>query len=98
MKLPAISLTTLNGYLSAGIYVCLGLLAIPSIPQKYSAVIGGVLVVLRVVSGHLQNDAGSTPALVPGVAGVQQVPSHEIPDNPAAVPVNLVSTSTLPKE
>lgn len=86
-KLQPISLTTLNGYLAAGISVCLGLLAIPSIPQKYSAAIGSVLVVLRVVSGHLQQDAGSTLAVTPASPAPQLVPSHEVPDSPTATPV-----------
>ena len=35
----------------------------------------------------MQKDAGTVTAVVPGIPGVQSVPSHEIPDSPAAVPV-----------
>jgi hypothetical protein len=37
--------------------------------------------------GLFQKDAGTVPATLPGVPGVQQVPAHEIPDDPAAKPV-----------
>ena len=93
MKLPKISQTTLNGYLSVGISVCVALLEVPSIPKQYIASIGAVLAVLRVISGHMQQDAGKQLADVPGAPTPQLVPSHETPDNPAAVPVTKETKS-----
>jgi len=44
-------------------------------------------VIARAWLGVIQKDAGSTPAIVPGSPVVQQVPSHETPDQPGAIPV-----------
>jgi hypothetical protein len=44
------------------------------------------LALAKVWIGLLQKDPGSVPAIVPG-QGVQVVAAHEVPDNPAAVPV-----------
>jgi hypothetical protein len=43
--------------------------------------------VARIWIGLIQNDAGTTLAVVPGSPSPQLVPSHETPDNPAATPV-----------
>jgi hypothetical protein len=83
ITIPKISKTTLNGYLTVGISVCVALLSVPSIPQKYTVVIGTILSMLRLLTGHKQQDAGEQLAYVPGEPTPQVVPSHEVPDNPA---------------
>jgi len=94
ITLPNFAKTTLAGYLTAGMAICAGLLSVPQLlPQKYVAVIGGILTVLRVTVGHLQQDAGTTQAIVSGNALPSIVPSHELPDNPAAVPVSEVASA-----
>jgi hypothetical protein len=96
-----ISQTTLNGYLTSGMVICTALLSQPQLlPQKYTAIIGGVLTILRIITGHTQGDAGKTLADVPGESKPQLVPSHEIPDRADAVAVKegsgLVPTQTFP--
>jgi hypothetical protein len=103
INLPAVSKTTINGYLTGGMVLCAALLSQPNLlPQKYTVIIGGILTALRVITGHLQTDAGTTPALVLGSATPQLVPSHEIPDSAAAIPVKegsgTVPTSTFPNK
>jgi hypothetical protein len=82
-----ISKTTLNGYLTVGLIVCGLLTRAPHVPIWLSSGAGTVLGILRIINGHLQQDAGSQPAFILGQLGVQDMPSHEIPNNPAAIPV-----------
>lgn len=46
-----------------------------------SSALTGLVAVAKLVLGHMTQDAGTTPAVVPG-EGVQVVPSHEVPNNP----------------
>jgi hypothetical protein len=74
--------TTANGIL--GFFIATGavLTAVPSsfINPKISAGLTVSLALARAWVGILQQDAGTTTAIVPG-SGVQPVPSHEIPDD-----------------
>lgn len=83
-----ISQTTLSGYLSAGMVICAALLSQPQLlPQKYTAIVGGVLTVLRVITGHLQKDAGTQLAITPDSPSPKLVPAVEIPVDPNAIPI-----------
>lgn len=42
------------------------------------------LAILRGVMGAITKDVGTVPAVIPGQPGIQNVPAHEIPDDPAA--------------
>ena len=96
INIPNVSKTTVNGYLTAGMTVCAALLSQPQLlPQRYTVVIGGVLAVLRIVTGHAQADAGQQLAQVPGQPSPQLVASHEVPNNPAEVPIT--DTANFPK-
>ena len=75
--------STINGLLSAAIAVIVAVLAIPPGARK----VVYVLATLRALNGLFQQDAGSVLARVPGSAEPQAVPSHESPDDAAAVPV-----------
>lgn len=76
--------TTANGLLSAAALVVIAEMAVPTGAKPLVYVLAG----LRVLVGLVQTDAGSTEAVLPGSAAAQIVPSHEIPDDPKAVPVN----------
>jgi hypothetical protein len=83
-----ISQTTLNSYLSFGMMICAGLLSQPQLlPPKYSAIVGGILGVLRVISGHYQKDAGTQLAVTPDSPSPKLVPSVEVPVDPNSTPV-----------
>lgn len=85
--------STFSAYLT--IFMTIGapltayLAAIPN-PKPWQVEVSGGLTIAvsiaKAIVGHMTQDAGSTPAVVPG-QGVQVVPSHEVPDNPAQVPV-----------
>lgn len=82
-----ISKTTLNGYLTVGMLLCLGLSQAQGVPLWLSAGAGTTLGIIRIIIGHLQSDADSTKALVPGIAEPQTVPAHPVPDNPHDIAV-----------
>jgi hypothetical protein len=77
--------STVQAILSA----IIGLGAIAPSLSILSPKVAGALVaagaVAKVILGVSQKDAGVTLASTP--SGVETVPSHEIPDNPNAVPV-----------
>jgi hypothetical protein len=83
------SQTTIEGYLSLAITVCLVLqgadptLLSPHVMQYIALTLG----VLNAVNRSLQGDAGKTLAKVPGNPDPEIVPSHEIPNNPADKPI-----------
>lgn len=84
--------TTVSSILTAFIGGVPILLGTGLIHGKAATIAGSILLTSKVVWGtFFQKDAGHTPAFVPGV-GVQNVPSHEIPDNPAAVPASQSPT------
>jgi hypothetical protein len=79
--------TTVSSILTALIGGVPILLGTGLIHGKAATIAGSILLTSKIIWGtFFQKDAGRTPAYVPGI-GVQNVPSHEIPDNPAAVPV-----------
>lgn len=43
--------------------------------------------IMKLIVGHMTQDKGNELAVVPGNATPVVVPSHEVPDNPAATPV-----------
>lgn len=49
--------------------------------------VNGALALCRTWVGLITKDADTIPAIVPGQPGVQNVPAHPVPDNPAAKPV-----------
>ena len=95
--IPSNLKTTLQGILSLLVIVGLSLqssllaMAPSAQTQKTLTIINVSLGIAKAVLGFFQQDAGTTVALVPGV-GVQTVPSHEVPDSPAAIPVIPVET------
>lgn len=85
-----ISKTTLNGYLTTGTILFGGLATAPGIPHWLTATsvtLASLCGVWMLRIGHLMKDADEQSAIVPGQLGVQQVASHEIPNNPSAIPV-----------
>jgi hypothetical protein len=85
--------TTVQGFLSffivsaITIQVSLGAIQTPSHREIVAGIILNTsLALAKVWISLLQKDAGTVTAVVPN-AGVQQVPAHETPDNPAATPV-----------
>lgn len=81
--LKNISKTTINGILSCAIAV---IVAVAALPPKLAIPVY-ILAALRAAAGYLQQDAGTTEALVPGSPNPVPVPSHEMPNDPSAVPV-----------
>ena len=81
-KLLANWKTTAQGLLSLAVVLVIAYTALPQ-GAKWPAI---AIALLKAAISFLQKDAGTTPAYVPG-EGVQNVPSHEIPNNPAAKPV-----------
>lgn len=57
------------------------------ISPKHVFWIGGLQGLAKVWIAFITVDAGKTPAYVPG-EGVVNVPSHEVPNDPAATPVS----------
>lgn len=85
-----ISKTTLFSYLNGATILFGGVAVCPGLPHNLSAVSGTIATlcgIWMIRIGHLMKDAGEQAAIVPGQPGVQEVPSHEIPNNPAAIPV-----------
>lgn len=83
------SQTSLEGYLSLTITICLALMASgsPLIGPHAMQIITLILAVLNAINRHFQTDAGKTVALVPGSDTPEVVPSHETPNDPSATPV-----------
>jgi hypothetical protein len=84
--------TTLAGILSAFLAVVGPLTAYLAEHNNATAtdISGGLTVaaaIARIVLGIMQKDAGTVQAIVPGSVTPQAVPSHEVPDSPAATPV-----------
>lgn len=75
--------STFTGLLGAGIAITIAIIALPA---KASAPVV-VLAVLRALIDFTKQDAGTTLAVPPGSDVPQQVPSHEIPDDPNAIVV-----------
>lgn len=86
--------TSLNGDLSflitVGTFVSGYLVITPNSP-RWLVGVSGVATLLAALGrrgvGRIQVDAGTTPAILPGSSEVQMAPSHEVLDDPAAVPV-----------
>jgi hypothetical protein len=100
INIPTINIspTTANGYLETIAIICGSVAAESSLPPKVRAIAGSIASIalgIRIRIGHAQKDAGQQEALVPGSATPIQVPSHEVPDSPVAVPV---TESTTKKE
>jgi len=83
--------TTVSSVLTTMMFTTAGLMAYPPVAAyaaahpKWAAWVGGAQVVGKIWIGLIQQDAGTTTAVTP--QGVQAVPSHEVPDDPNAVPV-----------
>lgn len=56
-------------------------------PPKVAIIISVSAAIAKVVLGQFQQDAGVSLAVLPGQTTPQAVPSHEVPNDPAAVPV-----------
>lgn len=82
-----ISKTTLNGYLTCGLIVCVSLTQAPNVPIWASTGAATILGILRIIVGHLQSDADLTKAIVPGIVEPQIVSAHPVPDNPHDIAV-----------
>lgn len=76
--------------LTVGGFVTSYLATIPT-PSHWQVELSGGLTtavtIMKLIVGHMTVDSGSTLAVVPGDVKPEVVPSHEIPDNPAATPV-----------
>jgi hypothetical protein len=80
--------STFSGLLTIGLIITSSLLATPEVITKKHA--AWLLVIQSVAKGWIaliQQDAGKTIATLPGNPEPKVVPSHEVPDNPAATPV-----------
>jgi hypothetical protein len=75
--------TTITGACGAAIAIILAVMALP--PKASAPVIA--IAVLRALIDFSKQDAGTTLAIPPGSNTPQQVPSHEVPDNPQDKPV-----------
>ena len=75
-----ISKTTVNGVLQLAIVSIMAYLTLPA--GATTAVIA--LAVLKAIVCYLQKDAGEQEAIPPGGGPAELVPSHEVPDDPAA--------------
>jgi hypothetical protein len=84
--------STVSGFLTLTL-ITTGILA--TLPQviAYPKTLGVVLGVQAVAKGWIawiSQDAGTTLAVTPASPTPVAVPSHEVPDNPTAVPVKEV--------
>jgi hypothetical protein len=66
------------------------------VSPKVILYLGAAQIIGKIWIGLLQQDAGTTMAVVPGSSTPQAVPSHEVPDQPAAKVV--LPASNTPKE
>lgn len=75
--------TTANGLLSAATMVVLAWMTLPPTASKlvYAAA------ALRALVGFMQKDAGKALAVPSGESAAVPVPSHEVPDDPSAIPI-----------
>lgn len=90
IKNPRTTISSILTALIGGVPILLGT---GMIHGKAATIAGSILLTSKVIWGtFFQKDAGKTPAYVPG-KGIQNVPSHEIPDSPDAIPV-IASQST----
>lgn len=84
--------SSVQGFLSFAVITLLtlqGYLAVMAPSPTLNKVLLGVNIAIGLAKawiGLLQTDAGTVPAYVPG-KGIENVPSHELPDSPTAVPV-----------
>lgn len=84
--------STAQGFLSFTVITLLtvqGYLAVMAPSPILNKILLGVNISIGLAKayiGLLTTDAGTVAAIVPG-KGVETVPSHEIPDSPAAVPI-----------
>lgn len=85
--------STITGICGLAIAIILAIYALP--PKTSGALIA--VAVLRAVVDFSKQDAGTTLAIAPGSSTPQQVSSHEVPDDPAAVAVPQVSTVVPPE-
>lgn len=82
------TLTTVSGFLVAGDVTTGGVNAGAIHVSTWVVVsINIALALCRVWVGMLQTDSGKTTAVVPGNPAPVAVPSHEVPNDPAATPV-----------
>lgn len=72
-----LSLTTINGYLSAAL--AFGAALAPFYP-RFAAAFLAITGALKIAIGTLQKDAGQEKAIPPGGGDAVMVPSHEVPD------------------
>lgn len=54
---------------------------------KLVSILTAATAVSRVILGHMMQDGGTQLAFVPATGIVEAVPSHEVPNDPAAVAV-----------
>lgn len=86
--------STCGAYLTVGMtvggFVTSYLATIPS-PKPWEVELSGALTTVvalsKVIVGHMTQDAGTQLAFVPATKAVEVVPSHELPNDPAAVAV-----------
>ena len=79
--------STITGLCGLAISVTIAIIALP--PKASAPVV--ILAVLRGIVDFTKQDAGKQLALVPGKSDPELVPSHETPDDPAAVAVSNVN-------
>lgn len=78
--------STFSGILTATLFTTAALLAYPPVlaHPRTVAILGGIQIVAKIWVSLITQDAGTTVAIVPGTPIPQAVPSHEVPDQPAA--------------
>ena len=79
--------STVSSILTATLATSAAFLAPPLntlVSAKVILYIGAAQIIGKIWIGLIQQDAGTTLAVVPGNPEPQTVPSHEIPDQPAA--------------
>lgn len=82
--------STASGILTTTLATSAAFLAPPLnslVPPKTVLWIGAAQVIGKIWISAITKDAGTVPAIVPGKDGIQQVPAHELPDDPNAIPV-----------
>jgi hypothetical protein len=83
--------STLSGLLTLCLTTTGAVMAIPDVRSVMSAKLWISLLIVQGVGktwvSLIQEDAGVVEAKVAGEPGTQMVPAHEIPNDPAAVPV-----------
>jgi hypothetical protein len=83
--------STAGGFLTVSLTTSTAILTVPGVntfiqPKHLTLLMIGQAVA-KVWISLIQEDAGVVEAKVAGEPGTQMVPSHEIPNDPAAVPV-----------